>query len=576
MDPQKTMEQLEQELRETFAVIKGEAPADLLIRNVRIVDVYLCDDYAGSLLVHGGKIVALNPDEKSAALAKRTFDGEGLYALPGFIDAHIHTDTEMVTPAVLAEVVCPHGTTAMISEFLDFASASREKGVENTKRLYQNLDKLPYRLYLEAPAKKVDPAIVEELLDWEPVIALGEFNHYKYVAGTPDTFRQLAMAKARGKMLFAHARWAGSPQEFNLFPAAGSSAGHDAFTYEDLLLDMRAGHLTILRQGSGVLKNVSKLMPQVIDNGIPTDRLAVCTDGVSLEYMTENGHMDAIVQLIIDMGLDPIEAIRMATLNPAAGMHLEGEIGSLTPGRYADMVLVKDLRKVLNPRYVFKGGELVAKDGKLLARPEGFDYTPLRAARGPGLADMTLEDVQLQALEISPDGAKQCIRVFNENLPAEYDWYEDIWYDRVNGETPLPEDCSRLWVIQRYASGKRHVISTFTKDYVVTKGAYAITNQSPAPYIAVVGRDVHDMMTAAKRVDEALGCYAVCENGVITGVLDLPLAGVISELNAEAFVREAGALAALGKAGGFVDDMGWFRQLMMLFWKLDRNQKLVV
>lgn len=568
--------QREAELRERFAVIKGEQSADLVITNIKIVDVYVGDTYDGALLIHKGRIVALNPDQETISKAKEVFDGQGMYASPGFIDGHMHVDTELVTPAVLSEVISPFGTTAVVAEFLDICSASGEKALENAKVLFQKREALPFRLYLEAPAKKVSTKVVKELLAWEGIFALGEFNHYKYCAGTPDTFEQLLDAQANGKMQLSHARWSKSEQEFNLFPALGSVAGHDAFEFEDLMLDLRAGHLTMIRQGYGVLQNVSKLMPQVIAKGLPTDHMGVCTDGLALEYLMQAGHMDAIVQTVIDMGMDPIQAIRLATLNTAQGLHLEQDIGSLTPGRYADILLFPDLKDVRGPRYVFKGGKLVAKEGKLVAELEGFDYNPLRASRGQGLDDLSMEELSTQYLEASPDGAKRLVRVFNEGVAGEYNWYEDLWMDVVDGEIVLPADVSRLWVIKRYRNGKRHVISTFTKDYLVREGGFAITNQSPAPYIAVVGRSAQDMYLAAKEVDRYPGGYAVYIGGQQKGSLQLPLAGVISDLGAQAFAEEARNLTELGNANGFSDPMGWFRQLMMLFWKLDRNSWLEV
>lgn len=566
----------EADLRELFAVVKGEAPADLAIRNIKIVDVYAEDTYEGALLIHKGRIVSINPSEETVNKAREVFDGQGMYAAPGLIDGHMHVDTELVTPKVLAGVICPFGTTSVVAEFLDLCSASREKALENAKVLFQRRDELPFRLYLEAPAKKVDTRVVKELLEWDGVFALGEFNHYKYCAGTPDTFEQLVDAQENGKMQLSHARWSKDEQEFNLFPAAGSVAGHDAFEFEDLMMDLRSGHLTMIRQGYGVLQNVSKLMPQVIERKLPTDHIGVCTDGLALEYLMEAGHMDAIVQTVIDMGMDPVRAIRLATLNTAQGLHLEHEIGSLTPGRCADIILFPDLGNIRGPRYVFKGGRLVAENGRLTAALEGFDYSPLRAGRGQGLDDLTMEELATQYLEESPDGAKRLVRVFNEGVAGEYNWYEDLWMDVKDGEIVLPEDVSRLWVIKRYKNGKRHVISTFTKDYLAREGGFAITNQSPAPYIAVVGRSAGDMFKAAKEVDQYPGGYAVYIGGEQRGSLQLPLAGVISDLGAEDFAKEAKNLKALGEANGFTDPMGWFRQLMMLFWKLDRNSWLEV
>ena len=166
--------------------------------------------------------------------------------------------------------------------------------------------------------------------------------------------------------------------------------------------------------------------------------------------------------------------------------------------------------------------------------------------------------------------------MFNEGVPGEYNWYEDLWLPVTDGAIQLPEDASYLWVIKRYPAGKRHIISTFTKDYLVRQGGFAITNQSPVPYIAVVGRNPADMLRAAQEVDRYPGGYAVFIDGEKKGSLQLPLAGVISDLGAEAFAAEAENLKQLGQDNGFTDPMGWFRQLMMLFWKLDRNSWLEV
>ena len=568
--------QREAELRELFAVVKGEQPADLAITHLKIVDVYAGDVYEGALLIHRGRIAAIQPNDAVVSLAKKHFDGRGLYAAPGLIDGHMHIDTELVTPKVLSEVISPFGTTTVVAEFLDLCSASGQRALENAKIFFQKRDALPFRLYLEAPAKKVDPKVVRQLLEWDGVFALGEFNHYKYCAGTPDTFEQLLDAQANHKMQLSHARWAKEEQEFNLFPAAGSVAGHDAFEMEDLMMDLRAGHLTMIRQGYGVLQNVSRLMPQIIARGLPTDHIGVCTDGLALEYMMEAGHMDAIVQTVMDMGLDPIQAIRLATLNIAQGLHLEHEIGSLTPGRRADLILFEDLHQIRKPKYVFKDGRLVAQNGTLLAKLDGFDYSPLRGNRGQGLTGLTLAEMETQFLKASADGTQCLVRVFNEAVPGEYNWYEDLWMDVEADDIRLPDDASYLWVIQRYPSGKRHVVSTFTKDYFVRAGGFAITNQSPAPYIAVVGRNRADMLLAAQEVDRYPGGYAVYIDGAKRGSLQLPLAGVVSDLGADAFSAEARNLKRLGEENGFTDPMGWFRQLMMLFWKLDRHGWLTV
>ena len=171
------MSQLEL-VQEIFDVLHGTGEADLLMKNLNILDVHGETVYKGSILINRGKVVAVNPDE-TVVSAREVFDGNGLYAIPGLIDAHFHYESQLANPTALAEVMVPNGTTTIYAEILDLISSAAEEGVDAARKLFKDYDKLPYRLFAFAPGKKVKKEITKEILDMEPVIGLGEFDHHQ-------------------------------------------------------------------------------------------------------------------------------------------------------------------------------------------------------------------------------------------------------------------------------------------------------------------------------------------------------------------------------------------------------------
>lgn len=184
----KNSEKIFYELRTNFDAILGKEESDLLIENVKIVDVYTERVSEGSILVNKGKIIALNPPEK--VLPKEVIDGEGRYAVPGFVDAHCHIDSHLVTPGAFADAIVPFGTTTLVCEIEDVVGAAKEDGVRVVKGLFSNLEELPYRIYLQAPGKKVDYGISKEILDMDITIAQGEFAELDFLDGKNEVLEQ--------------------------------------------------------------------------------------------------------------------------------------------------------------------------------------------------------------------------------------------------------------------------------------------------------------------------------------------------------------------------------------------------
>lgn len=233
-----------QQVHDIFDVVHGKKEADLLIKNIQILDVHGETVYGGSLLIYRGRIVALSPDEDQIQV-KEVFDGQGLYAIPGLIDAHLHFESQLAHPTALGEAMVPNGTTTIFAECLDLIGSAGEEGLEAFRMLFKDYEKLPYRVFAFAPGKKVPAHITEEILKEEPVIGLGEFEHFSYSSGNEEDFQKAAWLRERGG--FQNSHWGIttlSDLELNYLPAIGSTNNHDVWNGDDIAKSIRYGYST--------------------------------------------------------------------------------------------------------------------------------------------------------------------------------------------------------------------------------------------------------------------------------------------------------------------------------------------
>lgn len=566
------VESLKAEYKNTLDIIDGKASADLLIANVKVLDVYTNSVYPGSLLINGEKIVAINPGAKITA--KTTFDGKGMYAIPGLIDAHFHIESQMATPATMQNILVPHGTTTVYAEINDLVSAAQEEGEAGAKEIFKGYEKFPYRLYAFSPGKKVNAAIAIKLLDWGPVIGLGELNHNLLLAGDEDEFLKLATANSRNMLIDGHVESNRSADQLNLFPALGTSNNHNALTYADTVAGLRIGLPTVVRDMLGCLESI---IPGVVANHLPTDNLLLGTDNMSVSTLVQSGHMDNIVQKVIGMGVSPIEAIKMASYNVARSFKMEDRLGSLTPGRFADIVLIRRLDKI-EPAYVFKGGRLVAENGKLTAGSEiEVDYSSVIAPSKPGLGSLKREELELKPSATSADGTKAKVWLWNQSF-ADKDVFTEQWLDMKDG-TIVPEfdgqKLSRISVIERYpASGSRKILNAYIVGYNIKSGAIGMNMAAPSQHIGVIASTVDDLYVAATELDKHIGAYMTIEAGQVKAVLDLPIYSMMTTLPARDILDRQSELAASGTNLGYTDGMPWYRKMSYLFFSLDRNRKI--
>lgn len=548
-------------------IIQGTEKADLLLKNIKIVDVYRDGVYPGTLLISNGKIVAIDPEK---ATAKQEFDGQGLYAVPGLIDGHFHFESQLVTPTALAEAMVPRGVTTVLAECLDLVSAAGDDGLKAAETLFNRHDELPYRIYPFAPGKKVRGDFTRAMLDWDFVLGLGELNPSNLFKTDDEDLKKIAYARSKGKLISGHVGDVGLDKE-NLFPALGTMDDHDSWSAEDIANNLKIGLPSFLLYG---LHGVDNIIPGMVNGHMPTENVMMSTDNLSVEHMTEIGNLDAAVRETIAYGMDPIEAIKMSSYNTARHFKLEDKLGSLTPGRFADIVLVDNLRS-FTPKYVFKGGQLVAQDGKLLVNAD-IDYSALITPPRKGLEGFSADDLKVTPIETAADGKSAKVTVFNffgfgpegfsreVSLPVE----NGAIVPELNGEKLL-----RFAIIERFPKdgAKRKVTTGFIRQFPLNAGAVAIGFSAPRPNVITMGTNPDDMLAAIKEVDNSLGGYVVTEGGAVKTSLPMNIYGMMTGYSVDELIKRSKeldhALEALGheKSGAAVST------LLEVFYLADRH-----
>ncbi|MFE6861192.1 adenine deaminase C-terminal domain-containing protein [Nocardia sp. NPDC057668] len=562
----------DEHVRTIFAILEGEREADLLLRNLHILDVHTESVYPGSLLIHGQRIIALNPDE-SIVRFRETFDGEGLYAIPGLIDAHLHFESQLAHPAAFGEAIVPSGTTTVFGETLDFASAAGDEAVEAARALFTDHDKLPYRLYAFAPGKKTSTAVTEAMLGLDPVIGLGELAHLSYMTGNADDFRKSALGRANAGVVNCH--WgvtALSDTLLNYMPAIGVDNNHDVWNEGDIEKSVRYGLNTQIKFGVGSPEVIRTMLRAIVKRRWPAENFQLCADNISVDRVLRQGHIDWVISLAIEMGMPPIQAIKMGTLYTARSFHRDRDLGSLSPGRFADIVLTDSLSRI-NPRYVFKGGQLVAKDRKLI-HAVGIDYSALATEPRPGLDGLRAEQLDLTPIEVSADGERAKVLLFDVYGRGHLKFAQEIWVPLRDGAV-VPEyegvPLNRISVVQRYANGERHIVNGLFKGVSIEGGAVSTFWPAPSAYFVVVGTDSGEMRDNLRRLDAQVGGCVVTSGGQVKAALPLDFYGVMADMNLTELVDATRAIdAALATLGNHNEGEPVVNKLLTLFISLDR------
>ena len=542
------------EIRDTVETGLGRRPCDLKLANVQLVNVWPSEIYPTDIYIRRGRVVSIDPNAGLEAL--ETVDCGGQYAVPGFIDTHMHFETTMLSPEALASVVVPAGSTTLCADLMEIANVA---GADGLKAMLTSMDRLPYRMLIEvssrvptAPGLETTGAYmgaeeVAEIMDWPESVSLGELDPSKILLVGEEYLHKVADTLGRRKIVNGHAIGR-MGQELNIYASAGISDDHECVTAEEMLARLRVGMNVLVREGS-TERNVDALISGAVREGLPLDNLMFCTDDKHATEIRTEGHINYNVARAIALGVPPVEAVKMGTLNAARHFRLEDEIGSIAPGRMADILLVPDLT-AMRPSRVYFGGRLVAQDGALCEVCQAADYPewilntvrlkkPITAASFRKETNAPDGSVRVNVIDLIDR------QIINRRLVTELPC--------AGGEI-LPDigrDIAKLAVVERY--GKTGGVGIgFVRGFGLTKGALAYSTSHDHHNIVTVGADDADMALAVNTIAEMQGGLSVVCGGEVLAKMSLPVGGLMSTKPAGEVMEEQDAMNEAARQLGCV------------------------
>ena len=493
-------------------VAAGRAPADLVLKNATYVNVFSNELCHGDIAVAEGLIVGMGEYH-----GKVEVDVSGKLVLPGFIDAHIHLESSLVSPTEFAKAVLPHGTTTVITDPHEIANVMGTDGIEYMLQATEDLP-VDVRFMLPScvPATPLDESganldyrAIDSFYDHPRVQGLAEMmNYVGVVNGDGQVVEKIVASQAHHKKIDGHAPGL-SGKDLNAYIAAGVYSDHECSDMEDAMNKLRLGQYIMIREGTAA-RNLEALMPLLTSQYV--DRCMFCTDDKHPNDLLEKGHIDYIVKKAISLGADPIVAVKAACHN-AARYFLLNNRGAIAPGYLGDFVIIDDFQH-FEIEMVYKRGVLMY-DGQLrdFPAPEIDPYLVKRAHDTFHVAHLTAEDFS--------DG---CPHAVIGMIPGEIVTQDAGYADHADPE----QDILKIAVIERHKN-THHIGLGYIKGYGLKRGAVATSISHDSHNIIVVGATDEDMAAAANRIVENRGGITVMENGQVLGEVTLSIAGIMSD-----------------------------------------------
>ena len=493
-------------------VAAGRAPADLVLKNATYVNVFSNELCHGDIAVAEGLIVGMGEYH-----GKMEVDVSGKLVLPGFIDAHIHLESSLVSPTEFAKAVLPHGTTTVITDPHEIANVMGTDGIEYMLQATEDLP-VDVRFMLPScvPATPLDESganldyrAIDSFYDHPRVQGLAEMmNYVGVVNGDGQVVEKIVASQAHHKKIDGHAPGL-SGKDLNAYIAAGVYSDHECSDMEDAMNKLRLGQYIMIREGTAA-RNLEALMPLLTSQYV--DRCMFCTDDKHPNDLLEKGHIDYIVKKAISLGADPIVAVKAACHN-AARYFLLNNRGAIAPGYLGDFVIIDDFQH-FEIEMVYKRGVLMY-DGQLrdFPAPEIDPYLVKRAHDTFHVAHLTAEDFS--------DGRPHAVIGM---IPGEIVTQDAGYADHADPE----QDILKIAVIER-PKNTHHIGLGYIKGYGLKRGAVATSISHDSHNIIVVGATDEDMAAAANRIVENRGGITVMENGQVLGEVTLSIAGIMSD-----------------------------------------------
>ena len=541
------------------AVAAGRAPADRVIRGTRLVNVHTREVLEGwGVAIAAGRFAYVGPEPESCAGPDtEMLDAGGRYLVPGLCDGHMHIESGMLIPAEFAAAVIPHGTTTMFTDPHEIANVLGLRGVRlmHDEALLQPVNIFtqmpscaPSAPGLETTGHEITPEDVAEAMGWPGIVGLGEMMNFPGVAaGDAKMLAEIAETQRAGKTVGGHYASPDLGAAFHAYAAGGPADDHEGTREADAVARMRQGMRAMIRLGSAWY-DVESQITAITERGLDPRGMILCTDDCHSGTLVDDGHMDRVVRHAIACGADPLVALQMATINTATHFGLERELGSIAPGRRADCILTSDLR-ALPIEQVMARGVTVAEGGRILAACPHLDWpADVRATVRLGKT-LTAHDFRIPAPEGAARVRARVIGIVENQAPTRALSLEMPVEDGALRADPA-RDIAQIALVERHR-GTGGVTNALVSGFGY-RGCMAVaaTVAHDSHHMIVVGTDPGEMARAANRLGEVGGGVTVWRDGAETALVELPIAGLMSDRPA------AEVAAAAGRMGVAMADCG--------------------
>ncbi len=499
--------------------------AAFVIKNANIVNVFTGEIQHGDVAMRDGIILGIGTYS-----GREEYDAEGRYLCPGLIDSHVHIESSMAHPSRFASLILQQGTTAIIADPHEIANVC---GTDGIQYMLDQTEWLPLSVFMMLPScvpctafetsgAKLTAKDMEQFLEHPRVLGLGEVMDYvAAVSGEGEMLDKLELC--HGRPIDGHAPLL-TGDLLNAYCVAGPRTDHECSSYEEVLEKLRKGMRIHLRLGSAC-RGIETIFRQIADNGLPTRRMQFCTDDKHLENIRDEGHINYILRRAVANGIDPVQAVQMATINAAETYGLIG-YGAVAPGYRADLVLFDNL-KDFRPQLVVTDGQIFRPEADLPVKPDPKIYNSVHLA--PRKPDV---------LRLPVEGPMPIIQTVDGELLTRLVWEEVPTRD---GAFSAGGGLVKLAVLERHHASSRVGLGIL-RGLPLQAGAMATTVGHDSHNLIVAGDNDADMLIAIDALEECGGGYVVVSEGRVLAKLALPVAGLMSDAPLDEILRHQQAL----------------------------------
>lgn len=519
-------------------VALGNAAADMVIKNGKLLNVHTGEIYETEIAIADKVIAAVGHlGENTIGENTKVIDAQGKIMVPGFIDAHIHFESSMLTYTEFSRMLVKHGTTAVATDLMEIAIVAGEEGINN---VLKESEGLPVKLLQPIPAFMSEegelqtigaalyPEMIEKLIKGPHAVGLAEVLYPPILNKSPLSAWMLELAEKYGKTAEGHAPELYGAQ-LNAYASAGIRSDHESTNKEEALGKLRAGLRVLIREGSAA-QDLDAVVKMITENNVDTRHCALVSDDIDMLHIYEKGHLDYKVRRAIKAGVDPVKAIQMVTLNPAESLKVDNKYGSIAPGKCADIVFLSDLENCTVDS-VISNGEYVVENGETIYEYKKPEYSSVMLNTVKLSKEITGDDLVIKTdanakkAKVRVIGAKPT-SLLTDALEAELDVVDGVIMPNT------AEDVLRIACVERYGKGGS-IGKSFIKGFGISKGAIATSVGHDHHNITVVGSDAEDMAAAVNRIKELNGGLVIAEDGKVKYELPLPICGLLTDLSGE-------------------------------------------